>query len=113
MAGPGIADALHLAAGIGTLWQLSRWQSGSVRSDVLLGILHLEYLIAGCGFPAAAGHSAFPNTVPPLWLMPVWAIGSIGVMTLAMMTRATLGHTGGTTTTDRATTSAYLRPLLA
>lgn len=104
---------LHLAAGIGVLWRLSRWQGWAARRDVLLGILHLGYLLAGCGFLAAAGHTGFPDAVPAAVVLHVWAIGAIGVMTLAMMTRATLGHTGGALVTDRATTAAYLCLVLA
>lgn len=104
---------LHFAAGIGVLWRLSRWQGWTIRRDVLLGILHLGTLLAGCGFLAAAGHAAFPDAVPAAVVAHIWAIGAIGVMTLAMMTRATLGHTGGALVTDRATTAAYVCLLLA
>jgi uncharacterized protein involved in response to NO len=37
----------------------------------------------------------------------VWAIGAVGVMTLAMMTRATLGHTGRALVASRGTVFAY------
>ena len=104
---------LDFAAGIGVLWRVSRWQGWTIRRDALLGILHLGTLMAGCGFLAAAGHAAFPAAVPAAMTVHVWAIGAIGVMTLAMMTRATLGHTGGSLLADRATTAAYLCLLLA
>ena len=103
---------LLVAAGIGALWRLSRWQGWVARREVLLGILHLGYLLAGCGFLAAAAHAAFPDAVPSAVAVHVWAIGAIGVMTLAMMTRATLGHTGGALVTDRATTAAFFCLLL-
>ena len=38
----------------------------------------------------------------------MWAVGAIGVMTLAMMTRATLGHTGRVLVASNATRVAYV-----
>jgi uncharacterized protein involved in response to NO len=38
----------------------------------------------------------------------VWAVGAIGVMTLAMMTRATLGHSGRALVASKGTQFAYL-----
>jgi len=38
----------------------------------------------------------------------VWAVGAIEIMTLAMRTRATLGHTGRVLAASRGTRFAYL-----
>jgi uncharacterized protein involved in response to NO len=43
----------------------------------------------------------------------VWAIGAIGTMTLAMMTRATLGHTGQALRASPATQLVYLAVIAA
>ena len=104
---PGLG-LLHLAAGLATLWRLSRWQGWTIRRDRLLGVLHLGYLLAASGFLAAFGHSLWPEAVPQAAVVHIWAIGAIGIMTLAMMTRATLGHTGQALRADRATQAAYL-----
>lgn len=99
---------LHLLAGIATLWRLSRWQGWTIRRDALIAVLHLGYLFAGLGFLAVFTRAAWPDTVPQAMVIHVWAIGAIGGMTLAMMTRATLGHTGGTLRADRITVAAFL-----
>ena len=99
---------LQLLAGLATLWRLSRWQGWTIRRDALLGVLHLGYLFAGLGFLAAFARAAWPDLVPNAMVIHVWAIGAIGMMTLAMMTRATLGHTGGTLRADGLTVVAFL-----
>jgi uncharacterized protein involved in response to NO len=51
-------------------------------------------LLAALGFVAAGPSALWPARLPYAVGVHVWAVGSIGLMTLAMMTRATLGHTG-------------------
>jgi uncharacterized protein involved in response to NO len=43
----------------------------------------------------------------------VWAVGAIGSMTLAMMTRVTLGHTGRDFIASRATQAIYSAVLIS
>jgi uncharacterized protein involved in response to NO len=43
----------------------------------------------------------------------VWMAGALGLMTLAVMTRATLGHTGHALTADAGTVAIYLLLILS
>ena len=64
-------------------------------------------LLAALGFVAAGPSALWPARLPYAVGVHVWAVGSIGLMTLAMMTRATLGHTGRALVASRTTVFAY------
>ena len=57
---------------------------------------------------AAVLVATFAFLVSPAAAAHVWAIGAIGAMTLAMMTRATLGHMARPLAASRATQLIYL-----
>jgi uncharacterized protein involved in response to NO len=99
--------ALALAAGAANLWRLSRWRGLAARRDRLVLVLHAGYLFAALGFVVAGASAFWPATIPYAAGVHVWAVGAIGVMTLAMMTRATLGHTGRALTASKGTVFAY------
>jgi uncharacterized protein involved in response to NO len=48
-----------------------------------------------------------PDIVAPTGAVHGWTAGAIGVMTLAVMTRATLGHTGQELTATSGTKAIY------
>ena len=98
---------LALAAGAANLWRLSRWRGFAARRDALVLVLHAGYLLAALGFVAAGASALWPAKVPYAVGVHVWAIGAAGVMTLAMMTRATLGHSGKALIASRSTVFAY------
>ena len=105
----GVATGLlALAAGAGNLWRLSRWRGLAARRDALVLVLHAGFLLAALGFVAVGASALWPEKVPYAAGVHVWAIGAVGVMTLAMMTRATLGHTGHALAASRTTVLAYL-----
>ncbi|MGB3864181.1 MAG: NnrS family protein, partial [Xanthobacteraceae bacterium] len=64
-------------------------------------------------FALAAGHALAPDAVPAAAVIHAWTAGAVGVMTLAVMTRASLGHTGHALTAGPATTAIYLSILTA
>ena len=76
-------------------------------------MLHAGFLLAALGFVAAGTSALAPGRVPYAVGVHVWAVGAIGMMTLAMMTRATLGHTGHALVASKATIFAYLCVALA
>ena len=76
-------------------------------------MLHAGFLLAALGFFAAGASALAPARVPYAVGVHVWAVGAIGMMTLAMMTRATLGHTGRALVASKATVFAYLCVVLA
>ena len=75
--------------------------------------MHVGYGLAALGFLAAGAGGLWPAQVPYAVGVHVWAIGGVGMMTLAMMTRATLGHTGRALIASPGTCLAYLCLILA
>jgi uncharacterized protein involved in response to NO len=71
-------------------------------------VLHAGYLFAALGFLAVGASALWPSVVAGAAAVHVWAIGAVGVMTLAMMTRATLGHTGQALVASKGTVFAYV-----
>ena len=104
---------LLLLAGFVGLWRLSRWHGWAARRDALMAVLHLGYLLAVGGFLAAAAHAIWPGPVPMAAVVHLWAVGAVGMMTAAMMTRATLGHTGQALRADGMIVAFYLALLAA
>lgn len=102
-----------LLSGLFGLWRLTRWHGWAARRDALMAVLHLGYLLAVIGFIAAAAHAAWPDRVPMAAVVHLWAVGAVGMMTTAMMTRATLGHTGQALQADRMIVAIYLALLAA
>ena len=98
--------ALALAA-LAQAVRLARWQGWRTISEPLLAVLHLGYawLVAALALMAAA--ILLPGQVDPAAAMHALAAGAIGVMTVAVMTRATLGHTGRALTADGGTIAIY------
>jgi len=109
----GATGGLALLACAANLWRLSRWRGLAARRDALLLVLHVGFLFAALGFAAAGAHALAPETVPYSAGVHVWAVGAIGLMTLAMMTRATLGHTGRALIASPGTQFAYVCVIVA
>lgn len=102
---PAVAAALTLA-GLAHLWRLSRWAGWRTGAEALVWVLHVGYAFVPLGFLAMAANAAG-------WITTgagqhIWMAGAIGLMTLAIMSRASLGHTGRTLMASRATTAIYL-----
>ena len=100
--------ALALAAAVANLWRLSRWRGLAARHDALVLVLHLGFLFVALGFAGVGAHALWADTVPYAVGVHVWAIGAVGTMTLAMMTRATLGHSGRALVASKGTKFAYI-----
>jgi uncharacterized protein involved in response to NO len=102
-----------LAAGIANLWRLSRWRGWATGSERLVLVLHVGFLFAALGFVFAAIHALSPDHISRAAGIHVWAVGAVGTMTLAMMTRATLGHTGQQLIASTTTQAIYLAVIVA
>ncbi len=109
---PAAGGAL-VAAGAANLWRLSRWRGWTARADPLVLILHAGFLFAALGFLTVGAHCLAPDLIPAAAGLHVWAIGAVGEMTLAMMTRTTLGHTGRNLRASRGTRAIYLAVAVA
>src|SRR5581483_11274517 len=62
--------------------------------DPLVLILHVGYAFVPIGFVIVAAAIVLPRAIPLSAGLHSWTAGAIGTMTLAIMTRASLGHTG-------------------
>lgn len=88
-----ITGILMLAGGILQAMRLIRWAGYRAVADRLVFVLHVAYIFLPIGF-LLLGASALLPYIPATAGMHAWTAGAIGLMTLAVMTRATLGHTG-------------------
>ena len=89
------------------LWRLYRWRGLSTAKEPLLLILHIGYgwVILGA---AMLGLSVITTWVPEGAAIHALTVGAIGTMILAVMSRATRGHTGRPLTTDTSTRLIYI-----
>jgi uncharacterized protein involved in response to NO len=99
-----IAGLLHLV-------RLGRWAGDRTWRERLVLILHVGYAFVPTGFLLNA-MSAF-ELVPAGAGIHAWMVGAAGTMTLAVMSRATLGHTGQQLTASRATQAIYAAIIVA
>ncbi|HXH44767.1 MAG TPA: NnrS family protein [Bradyrhizobium sp.] len=107
-----IAAPLNMIAGVamamvGVLHviRLARWAGDRTTRERLLLILHVGYVFVPLGFLLNAA-SAFGELSPSAGIH-AWMAGAAGTMTLAVMTRASLGHTGQALTASPATRAIY------
>ncbi len=96
---------LLAVAGCIQLVRLARWAGERTFSDRLVLVLHVAYLFVPVGFLllAAANFLDIPQSAG----LHAWTIGGMTTLTLAVMTRATLGHTGRALSAGRATELIY------
>ncbi|HEU5016590.1 MAG TPA: NnrS family protein [Pseudolabrys sp.] len=99
--------ALMLLAGILQTVRLARWAGDRTTRDRLVLVLHVGYAFVPLGFFILAAAILFPDAVPVSAGIHAWTVGAIGVMTLAIMTRASLGHTGQALKADILTQAIY------
>ena len=105
----GMATVVALIlAGILHAVRLARWRGGATAAEPLLLVLHVAYAFVPLGFVLVALAIVSPELVAPSAALHAWTVGTIGMMTLAVMTRATLGHTGGALSAGPMTTLLYL-----
>lgn len=102
-----LSGGLLLLAGLLQLLRLARWRGLATLAEPLLAILHLGYLwlavgLLLLGLEILTGAPALRGAIHAL------AAGAAGTMTLAVMTRASLGHSGRALTAGTGTTLAYL-----
>jgi uncharacterized protein involved in response to NO len=74
------------------IMRLARWAGDRTCRERLVLILHVGYAFVPLGFVLSS--AAALEIVMPSAAVHAWTVGAAGTMTLAVMTRATLGHTG-------------------
>lgn len=102
-----------MLAGAAQLVRVARWRGWRAAGEPLVWILHLGYGWLGAALLLLGGASLDPDLVPRTAGIHALTAGAVGVMTLAVMSRATRGHTGRPLAADTATTAIYLAINLA
>jgi uncharacterized protein involved in response to NO len=87
-----IGGLLLIAAALNAV-RLARWSGIATIREPLLLILHVGYLWLVTGV-ALLGSSLLTDAIPTAAAVHALTAGAMGTMILAVMTRATLGHTG-------------------
>jgi uncharacterized protein involved in response to NO len=98
-------------AGAANLWRLSRWAGWQTGAEALVWVLHVAYFFVPLGFLVVAA-SSFGLPERPA-AQHVWMVGAIGLMTLAVMTRASLGHSGRPLHAPRPIAGLYVALIVA
>ncbi|MFK7940637.1 MAG: NnrS family protein [Roseovarius sp.] len=96
-----------LVFGLGHVLRLARWQGHHTLSEALVWVLHAAYALIPLG-AIVLGLDQLLGQPGTAGAQHVWMAGAIGAMTLAVMTRATLGHTGQALTADGVTQFIYI-----
>jgi uncharacterized protein involved in response to NO len=107
-----VTAVLALAAAVAHGARLSLWQGHRTGADPLVWILHAGYAWLPVGF-ALLGVALLVDDMPQSAALHALTAGAVGTMTLAVMTRASLGHSGRALAADRATTLSYLLVIAA
>lgn len=88
------ASGLLVLAGILNAIRLTRWQGHRTLAEPLVTILHIGYAWAALALLLLGLSGFFPADVPRVAGLHAAGAGAVGVMTVAVMSRASLGHTG-------------------
>jgi len=108
----GLATASALAVtAVLNIVRLARWAGDRTWRDRLVLILHVGYAFVPLGFLLAS--AAALDIIVPSAGIHAWTVGAAGTMTLAVMTRASLGHTGNTLTASAVTQAVYAAVVIA
>ena len=104
------AAALIAAAFNGA--RLALWRGFATRKEPMVWVLHLAYawIVVGLALSAAAN---FTGHVSTAIASHAFGTGAIGTMIMAVMSRASLGHTGRRLVASRPIVEAYLLVTLA
>lgn len=98
---------LVLLGAVLNVWRLYRWRGVSTGKEPLLLVLHIGYgwIVVGA---AMLSLSVLTQRIPEGAAVHALTVGAIGTMILAVMSRATRGHTGRPLTSDAITRLIYI-----
>ena len=102
-----VAAALFATGAAVLALRLLRWRGWATAADPLVLILHLGYAWLPAWFALMALHGYDPAAVDASTAMHALTAGAAGTMTIAVMTRASLGHSGRALIADRSTSAIY------
>jgi uncharacterized protein involved in response to NO len=101
-----------LLSGCATIIRLARWRGMHATREPLLLILHIGYGWLGLGLLLIGGNGIL-EIMPPAGALHALTVGSIGTMTLAVMTRTSLSQTGRYPAAGPVTKAIYVLITLA
>jgi len=101
-----LTGALAAIAAVANLWRLAGWSWRRTLDQPIVWVLHLGYLWLVVGM-ALRGASGLTDGLSETTAMHALTVGAIGTMTLGVMTRASLGHTGRALHASPAVVFAY------
>ena len=107
-----LGAAAEMVAGAAALARLSRWRGLATIREPLLVVLHAGYAWLGLGLLFLGLNDLFA-WIPPSGAAHALTVGAIGTMTLAVMTRASLGHSGRPLVAGPGTVAIYILVTLA
>jgi uncharacterized protein involved in response to NO len=102
-----VTGAMLVGAGFMQAVRLARWGGFRARRDPLVFILHVGYLWVPVGL-LMLGASLLGTAIPGSAAIHALTAGAMATMILAVMTRATLGHTGRELRADGSTVLIYM-----
>jgi uncharacterized protein involved in response to NO len=102
-----------LAAAVIQSVRLWRWRGTATWREPLVLILHVGYLFVPVGFVLVGLSILGPDLIPSADALHAWTVGAVATMTLAVMTRATLGQTGRDLVAGPSTHAIYAAILVA
>lgn len=105
-AAPGLYVVFALA-GLTVLLRWARWRGTTTWREPLVWVLHLGYFWIPLGY-ALSALSAAGVAGAGTAALHAFTSGAVGTMTLAVMTRATLGHTGRDLRAGRGLFATYI-----
>ncbi|MEM7445888.1 MAG: NnrS family protein [Pseudomonadota bacterium] len=115
VASPGwaLTGAAMVMAGLLHFGRLARWKGEATFGEPLVFVLHAGYAFVPIGTLALGLSILATDGSDTIGAQHLLMAGAIGLMTLAVMTRATLGHTGGELRADVRTAILYLFVIIA
>ena len=108
-----ITGWLAALVGLFNIVRLVRWAGDRTVREPLVLVLHVAYAFVPLGFLLLAVAVLMPQAVPAAGAVHGWTAGCIGLMTLAVMTRASLGHTGQPLTAGTGIRAIYVFAFVA
>ena len=108
-----LTGVLLMIAGVVQVTRQLRWAGDRTFADRLVLVLHVAYAFVPIGFLLLGASIVWPSVWPISAGVHAWTAGAIGLITLAVMTRASLGHTGQELVASLPTQAIYLSALVA
>lgn len=106
-----LSGAMLAIAGLLQIARLARWAGDRTLRDRLVLVLHVGYAFVPLGFLLAS--AAALGLIAVSAGIHAWTVGAAGTMTLAVMTRASLGHTGNALIASAMTQIIYAAIVIA